>query len=82
MVNRASTHETIVHLINFEREQKTAPVQVTLRRQFDGPVKSVQCFSPAHEEPVSLDFKEVDGHIDFTVPSEGVYSMVVVAHRD
>jgi hypothetical protein len=81
MLNRPSTRETIVHLINFEREQKTTPVHMTLRRQFDGPVKSVQCFSPEHDEPVSLDFKEADGHIDFMVPSEGVYSMVVVAHR-
>jgi hypothetical protein len=82
LLNRPSTRETMVHFINFERDEKAMPVQVSLKGQFSGGVKSVKAFSPEHEEPVTLEFKESNGRISFTVPTSGVYTMVVVAHQD
>jgi hypothetical protein len=79
LVSRAKTRETIAHFVNFDKQKALSPFAAAARTQFTGPVKSVACFSPDADEPVSLDFKESGGIASFTVPSTRLYSMVVVA---
>ena len=44
-------------------------------------VKSVQFFSPEHDNPVPVEFQPEGGGIAFTVPGMGLYGMVVAAER-
>lgn len=81
LLNRRQTRETIAHFINFNRNGKLKPFGVELKKQFPGKVKSVTRLAPDSDQPRSLRFEEASGHIRFTVPEMGVYSMIVVAHE-
>jgi hypothetical protein len=74
-----ATHETIVHFVNFDRKHPLAPFEVTVKKQFAGPVKTVQVFSPDTDDPVSLPFQDTNGKVTFTVPSMRIYSMIVIS---
>jgi hypothetical protein len=80
LLNRPSTLETIVHFVNFDRANKTAPVAVNLRKQYPGPVKSVTWISPDADQSTEISFKESGGSVTFTTPAIRLYSMIVVAH--
>jgi hypothetical protein len=80
-VNRPETSETIVHFVNFDQAGKPSPFAASVKKQYDGPVKSVMCFSPDIDEPVKLTFKESQEHVTFIVPAVRLYSMVVIEHR-
>jgi hypothetical protein len=80
LLNRAQTKEAIVHFVNFDKKNTTAPFAVTLRRQFPGAVKSVTCISPDTETQAVLTFENSGDSIKFTVPATRLYAMVVVAH--
>jgi hypothetical protein len=81
LTNRSKSRETIAHLINFDRRRSAAQFAVKLRRQFSGVLKSVTCFSPDNELPLSLDFTESDETIRFEVPALRVYSMIVTSYQ-
>jgi hypothetical protein len=78
MYVRPETRETIVHFVNFDRKHPLSPFDVTVKKQFSGPVKSVQVFSPDTDDPVSLQFQDTGGKVTFTVPSLRIYSMIVI----
>jgi hypothetical protein len=71
----------IVHFVNFDRHQPLAPFSVTVRKQFAGRVKSVLCFSPERDEPVSLGLKESRETVAFTAPGMKLDSMIVVSQE-
>lgn len=81
LLNRPKTRETIVHFINFDKQNPIAPFGVTVRKQFGSPVKSVKRFSPEHDDPAPLDFQETSEQLTFTVPVTKLYSMIVIAHE-
>jgi hypothetical protein len=78
ILNRPATQETILHFINFDRNQPVS-FPVTVHKQFKGNVKSVQCLSTDHDDPVPLDFHESGANISFTLPATHIYSMVVIS---
>jgi hypothetical protein len=75
---REKTQETIAHFVNFESKKRVGPFAVTVKKQYAGAVKSVTCYSPERDEPVKLEFAETGGAVKFSVPTMGVYSMVVL----
>ena len=79
ILKRGESRETIAHFINFDREHPVGAFEVSLRRQFDGPVKSVQCFSPDADNAATLKFEASGDKIRFTVPETRLYSMIVVS---
>jgi hypothetical protein len=79
MLNRRESRETMVHFVNFDNRNRIAPFAVTLRKQYDGPVKSVLSVSPERDEAAPLSFKEEGNMVKFTAPAMKVYSMIVVA---
>ncbi len=81
LLNRPETRETLVHFVNFDREHPLSPFAATVKKQFDGKVKSVTCFSPDADDPVRLDFQESGGRVSFTVPTMRIYSMIVVGQE-
>jgi hypothetical protein len=81
LLNRPTTRETIVHFINFDRQNKLAPFRATLRRQFPGRVTSVTCFSPDADDPAPVSFQESGEQVTFMVPSTKLYSMIVVTQE-
>jgi hypothetical protein len=76
---RTETREAILHFVNFDRKVKPAPFSATVRKQFPGPVKSVQLFSPDANDPATLRFQESGDTVTFTVPATRLYSMLVIA---
>jgi hypothetical protein len=54
------------------------PFRVTVGKQLPGAVKSVACFSPDADEPVSLKFEETAGRVSFVAPAMRLYSMIVI----
>ncbi len=80
LVNRPASRETMLHLINFETQKPTAPIDVSARSQFPGKVRTVTLLSPDANEAVSLPFTEKDGRVNFTVPSVRLYSLAVVGY--
>ena len=78
LLNRPSTHETIVHFVNFDRQHPLSPFKVTVRKQFAGKVKSVNCFSPEADDSLPLNFEASGDSITFTVPTMRIYSMIVI----
>jgi hypothetical protein len=81
LLKRESTRETIAHFINFDREQPAGPFEVTLKKQFDGGVESVRCFSPDRDDPRPVIFTEAGDWVTLSVPSTRLYSMIVVAQK-
>jgi hypothetical protein len=79
LLTRPATREIIVHFVNFDRANPLAPFSVTLRKQFAGPVKSVNCLSPDRDQALPLTFLEAGDHVTFTVPATKLYAMVVIA---
>jgi hypothetical protein len=79
LLTRPESQETIVHFVNFDRQHPLSPFKVTVRKQFAGKVKSVTCFSPDADEPVSLNFAATGEAVSFTMPAMRIYSMVVLA---
>jgi hypothetical protein len=79
LLTRPATRETIIHLVNFDRTNSLAPFSVTVRKQFTGPVKSVNCLSPDRDQILPLKFQESDDRVTFTVPATKLYAMVVIA---
>jgi hypothetical protein len=75
---RPESRETILHFINFDRKAPASPFAATVKTQFPGAVKSVTCISPDSDNTQTLSFRETDGGVGFTVPSNRLYSMVVV----
>lgn len=80
ILNRPESSETLVHCINFDRRQPTAPISVTLRKQYGGGVRSVTCLSPDQDEATKIPFRETPDTVSFTVPATRLYAMAVVAH--
>jgi len=80
LLNRPTSRETIAHFINFDRENRTAPFAVTLRKQFSESIKSVTCITPDLDSPINLGFKESGGSVRFVAQAVRVYAMIVVAH--
>jgi len=80
LLNRPKTTETIIHFINFEKDTKLSSFRVSLKKQYDGKVKSVSFYSQEFDEPQKVDFTEEDGKVTFNVPSMKLYSMLVVSH--
>lgn len=64
---------------NFDRRNRTAPFSVTLRKQYDGPVKTVLSVSPERDDVASLAFEEAGNTVKFTAPAMKVFSLIVVA---
>jgi len=81
LLNRPETRETLVHFVNFDREHPLSPFAATVKKQFPGRVKSVTCFSPDADDPVTLDFQDSGGRVSFTVPAMRIYSMIVVGQK-
>ena len=79
LLTRDETRETIAHFINFNQEKNTGAFEVKVRKQYDGKVKSVRCFTPDADDPVNLTFEEADGKVVLTVPDTRLYSMVVIS---
>ncbi|HSY20274.1 MAG TPA: beta-galactosidase [Candidatus Acidoferrales bacterium] len=79
LLTRPASRETIVHLVNFDRHNPLAPVSVTVRKEFSGPVKSVSCLSPDRNQTLPLEFKEEADHVTFTIPATKIYAMAVIA---
>jgi hypothetical protein len=79
LLNRRETRETMAHFINFDSSNRIAPFAVTLRKQYDGAIKSVLCVSPERDDAAPLPFEEAGNTVKFTVPSLKLYAMVVVA---
>lgn len=79
LLTRPASCETLVHIVNFDRSNPLTPLPVTVRKQFSGPVKSVSCLSPDHDQVLPLAFRENGERVTFTVPSTRVYAMVVIA---
>jgi hypothetical protein len=76
---RPESHETLVHFVNFDRHHPLAPFSTTVRAQFSGPVKSVTCLSPDHDEAQPLQFAEKDQHVTFTVPATKMNALIAIA---
>ncbi|HUA62971.1 MAG TPA: beta-galactosidase [Verrucomicrobiae bacterium] len=76
---RSESREMILHFLNFDRKAKASSFAATVRKQFPGPVKTVQLFSPDLNDPAMLKFQESGDAITFTVPATRLYSMVVMA---
>ena len=81
VTNRAATRETLVHFVNFDRQHKLAPFAASVRRQYGSRVKSVAYLSPDADEPQPVEFREVDGRVNFTVPATRIYGLVVIAQE-
>jgi len=79
LLTRPESRETIVHFVNFDRHHPLAPFATTVRAQFSGPVKSVTCLSPDHDEAQPLEFAEKDQHVTFTVPATKMYALIIIA---
>ncbi len=79
VVNRHESRETMVHFVNFDTRRRIAPFAVTLRKQYDGPIKSAFLISPEREDAVPLTFQETGKVVRFTAPAMNVYSLIVVA---
>jgi Beta-galactosidase len=80
LLKRPETRESIVHFVNFDRQNPLAPFPVTLQKQYSSSVKSVTCFSPHADDPQPLRFQESGGQVRFTVPRTQLYAMIVIAH--
>jgi hypothetical protein len=78
LLTRPETRETIAHFVNFDRQHKPMPFRVTVGKRLPGAVKSVACFSPDADEPVSLKFEETAGRVSFVAPAMRLYSMIVI----
>ncbi len=81
VLNRARSRETIVHIVNFDRQNGLRPFGVNLKKQFTGEVESVTCLSPESDDPQPAEFKVASGRISFTVPATRLYAMVVVRYK-
>jgi hypothetical protein len=79
LLNRRESRETMVHFVNFDSRNRTAPFAVALRKQYDGAVKSVLWVSPERDEAVALTFQEAGNTVKFTAPAMKLYAMIVVA---
>jgi hypothetical protein len=79
LLTRPASRETLVHLVNFERASPLTPFSVTVRKQFPGPVKSVNCLSPDRDQPLPLNFSEAGQHVTFITPTIRRYAMIVIA---
>jgi hypothetical protein len=82
LIARPETRETLVHFVNFDRPHPLAPFKVTVRKQFNGPVKSVTAFSPDADEPQPVQFGTSGDFVTFTAPAMRIYSMVVIAQGE
>lgn len=78
MLVRPESRETLVHFVNFDRKHLLAPFDVTVSKQFSGPVRSVSCLSPDRDQTMPLTFQEANGRVTFTVPATKIYAMIVV----
>ena len=78
-LTKPKTRETLVHFVNFDRKSTARAFRVTMRKQFPGPVKSLQCFSPDHDDPAKIEFQETPEQVSFVAPEMRLYSMLVVA---
>jgi hypothetical protein len=79
LMTRPSSRETIAHIINFDRKSGLPPCRVALRKQFEGPVKSVACYSPDADDPLPVKFEESGDQVSLTMPATRLYTMIVVA---
>ncbi|HTY86077.1 MAG TPA: alpha-amylase family protein [Candidatus Acidoferrum sp.] len=79
LLTRPRSRETLVHFVNFDRANPLAPLPTTVRKQFDGTVKSVTLLSPERDAPQPLSFRESADQVTFTVPAAKRYALVVIA---
>jgi hypothetical protein len=82
IVNRPSTHQILLHFVNFDGARATTPFGVRLQAQYPGRrAASVECLTPESDNAQKLDFTERGGEIAFTSPALKRYSMIVVSFR-
>jgi hypothetical protein len=81
VLNRPATRESILHFVNFDANQPTAPFVVNLKKQKAAGVKSVTQLSPDADDPKPLEFKETTDAVTFTAPATRLYAMFVVAYE-
>jgi hypothetical protein len=79
LVTLPATRETIAHVINFDSRHGLPPFRVSLRKQFEGSVKSVTCYSPDNDDPVAVKFEESGSQVRLEAPETRLYAMIVVA---
>ena len=77
-LTRPDSKETMLHFVNFEQNKRLQPFEVSLRKQFNGDVKTVRMFVPEYDEPLELDFTLEGESLLFTVPGMNLYAMLVV----
>jgi len=78
LLTRPESRETIAHFINFE-SKPLGGFDALVRKQFAGPVKSVECFTPDADDPVKLPFDEAGDRVKVKVPVLRRYAMIVIA---
>jgi Beta-galactosidase len=78
LLSKPDSSESIVHFVNFDRQNEVAPFPATIRKQFARNVSSVLFFSPDANDPVPVPFQESIEHITLTVPAMHVYAMLVI----
>ena len=61
-----------------QQKRELAPFQVTIRKQFSGPIKTVECLSPEWDDPLPVVFQESADNVVFTVPAFSRYALVVI----
>jgi hypothetical protein len=78
VLTRLESRETILHFVNFEQVRRLEPFEVTLKKQFDGGIRSVRLFVPELDDPLEIPFTQEGGIVAFTVPGMNLYAMLVV----
>jgi len=78
LLTRPESRETIAHFINFDRT-RLQPFDAAVRKQFSGPVKSVECFTPDADDAVKVTFEDAGERVKLKVPHLRRYSMIVIA---
>jgi lysophospholipase L1-like esterase len=79
VVTRPETAETIVHALNFDRKQATAPFALSIRKAAPGAVTSVTVLSLDADEPQPLPFRDAADTVTFTMPANRLHTMAVIA---
>lgn len=78
LLTRPESRETIVHFINFE-SNLLQPFDAAVRKQFSGPVKSVEFFTPDADDAVQVTFEDTGERVKLKVPRLRRYGMIVIA---
>jgi hypothetical protein len=78
LLTRPESRETIAHFINFDGN-RVPPFEAAVRKQFSGPVKSVEWFTPDADDAVQVTFEDTGERVKLKVPRLRRYGMIVIA---